>query len=299
MTNLYLISGFLGAGKTTLIQKLLKDAFSDSQTAVIENDFGEIGIDAALLRTNQVTVREINAGCICCSLAGDFVSALVDLLQQFSPDNVLIEPSGVGKLSEIQAGCQDPRVASLATVRQKITLVDVQHCQLYLKNFGEFFEDQIRYADTILLTHPIPTQVQAAYHIVQQLNPSAKVIQTPMEQLQVQDLITVRNTAGCSAPQVQHEHHCHCAESTFETITLETKHCFTRWELKRCLTKAAQLPGQLLRAKGIVLGSKSCWQIQYLPDHTAVNPCTVQGSSLCLIGKKLNRAKLQQIFFAE
>ena len=142
-TEIYIISGFLGAGKTTLIQKLIKESFQKDKVVLIENDFGEISIDAALLKSSGIEVKEINAGCICCSLSGDFVKAVKELLDRFHPDKIIIEPSGVGKLSDIVKACSDQRIQQLAKVKSKITIVDVKRCKVYLHNFGEFFEDQI------------------------------------------------------------------------------------------------------------------------------------------------------------
>ncbi len=151
-TEIILVSGFLGAGKTTLVQKLLKEAFTGQRIALIENDFGEISIDAALLQTSGFQVREISSGCICCSLSGDFVKALKELLDACHPDRILIEPSGVGKLSDIIQACADARLRGLVRISRKITVVDVKRCAMYLENFGEFFEDQIRHTDAVVLS---------------------------------------------------------------------------------------------------------------------------------------------------
>ena len=172
MTDMYLISGFLGAGKTTLIQKLLTEAFKSKKVALIENDFGDFSVDAALLREGGYQVRELNAGCICCSLTGDFTAALASLLKTYRPDVVLIEPSGVGKLSDVERACGDRRFATSARITQKITVVDVKRCASYLENFGAFFEDQVRSAGTILLnrTELFPGAVTKAVELVEQLN---------------------------------------------------------------------------------------------------------------------------------
>ena len=142
MTDMYLISGFLGAGKTTLIQKLLTEAFKSKKVALIENDFGDFSVDAALLREGGYQVLALNAGCICCSLTGDFTAALASLLKTYRPDVVLIEPSGVGKLSDVERACRDRRFATSARITQKITVVDVKRCASYLENFGAFFEER-------------------------------------------------------------------------------------------------------------------------------------------------------------
>ncbi len=189
--EIYAVSGFLGAGKTTLIQKLLKEAFRDRQVVLIENDFGEISVDAALLQSGNVEVKEINSGCICCSLSGDFVKALKDLLDRFHPDVIMIEPSGVGKLSDVVKACSDPHILPLAKVRAKLTVADVKRCRMYLDNFGEFFEDQIRSADVILLsrTGDFPDKVDDAYNLVRRLNATARIISRPWNRVNSAEIL--------------------------------------------------------------------------------------------------------------
>ena len=139
MTELYLISGFLGAGKTTLLQKLLREGFAGQKVALVENDFGAVSLDAKLLKSGGYTVQELRAGCICCTLNGNFVSALVSLLRRAQPDVVLIEPSGVAKLSDVEALCRDHRLAALAVLKQKITVVDAANCASYCENLRSRF----------------------------------------------------------------------------------------------------------------------------------------------------------------
>ncbi|HHV08753.1 MAG TPA: GTP-binding protein [Clostridiales bacterium] len=184
-TEIYVISGFLGAGKTTLIQKLLKEAFAKEKVILIENDFGEISVDAALLKSGSVEVKEINSGCICCSLSGDFVKALKEVLDRFHPDKIIIEPSGVGKLSDIVKSCSDPRIKALAEVKLKITVADVKRCKMYLENFGDFFEDQIKNADIILLSHTghFPDKVSSAQKLIRSLNPHSAIVSKPWDQI--------------------------------------------------------------------------------------------------------------------
>ncbi len=189
-TEIYVISGFLGAGKTTLIQKLLKEVFAKEKVVLIENDFGEISVDAALLKSGSVEVKEINSGCICCSLSGDFVKALKEVLDRFHPDKIIIEPSGVGKLSDIIKSCSDPRIRALAKVKLKITVADVKRCKMYLDNFGDFFEDQIKNADIILLsrTGHFPDKVSSAQKLISSLNPHSAIISKPWDQINTAEL---------------------------------------------------------------------------------------------------------------
>ena len=152
VAEIVIVSGFLGAGKTTLIQQWLDKGVFSGKTAIIENDFGGAGVDAALLRSGDVTVTELSEGCICCSLAGDFVRALEELTAQYAPDTILIEPSGVGMLSDVRRACSHPRIAPLARVRCAVTIVDIRRMSRYQASFGVFYEDQIRRADAIVLS---------------------------------------------------------------------------------------------------------------------------------------------------
>ena len=151
MTRIDIFSGFLGAGKTTLIKKLIKEAYAGEKLVLIENEFGEIGIDGGFLRDAGIEITEMNSGCICCSLVGDFTTALAEVLEQFHPDRILIEPSGVGKLSDVIRAvegvlCEDVVLGGFTTV------ADVNKCKMYMKNFGEFFNDQIEHANTVILS---------------------------------------------------------------------------------------------------------------------------------------------------
>lgn len=189
--EIYIISGFLGAGKTTLIQKLLKETFQKDKVALIENDFGEISVDAALLKSGGIEVKEINSGCICCSLFGDFVKALKELLNRFNPDKIIIEPSGVGKLSDIIRACSDSRIQPLAKVKTKITVVDVKRCKMYINNFGEFFEDQIQNADVVLLsrTEDFPDKINDAYNLVKGLNTHSSILSKPWSEITAKEIL--------------------------------------------------------------------------------------------------------------
>ena len=152
MTKIDIISGFLGAGKTTFIKKMLKEVFSGEQVVLIENEFGEIGIDGGFLKEAGIEIREMNSGCICCSLVGDFGKSLKEVVDTYHPDRILIEPSGVGKLSDVIKAVQDVQDEIEAELNSFTTVVDVTKCKLYKKNFGEFFSNQIEYAGAIILS---------------------------------------------------------------------------------------------------------------------------------------------------
>lgn len=188
MTKIDIFSGFLGAGKTTLIKKLLQEAYKGEQVVLIENEFGEIGIDGGFLKEAGIEIREMNSGCICCSLVGDFGEALKEVITTYHPDRIIIEPSGVGKLSDVIKAVQKVENEVDITLNSFTTVVDVTKCKMYMKNFGEFFSNQIEYAGTVILSRtdtPKATdeKVQTAVELIRSLNKNAAVITTPIEQL--------------------------------------------------------------------------------------------------------------------
>jgi G3E family GTPase len=319
-TQIYVISGFLGAGKTTLIQKLLKEALKDEKVVLIENDFGEISVDAALLKSGGIEVKEMNSGCICCSLSGDFAKALQELLERFHPDKIIIEPSGVGKLSDIMKACSDPRILACAELKSKITVVDVKRCKMYLDNFGKFFEDQIRNADVLLLSRAedFPDRVKDACQLVKSLNTQAVVFSKPWNQISADEILFPQHghsghdehfghAHGCGCHHGTHAHgdhevcdHDHSAEEVFDTVTIRTDREFTAEDLKTCINKLEQNQyGTVLRAKGIVRGVNGYMNLQYLPGDLKIANCFTRGDMLCIIGRNLHRQKLTGLFSGE
>ena len=192
MTKIDIISGFLGAGKTTFIKKLLKEAFKGEQVVLIENEFGEIGIDGGFLKEAGIEIKEMNSGCICCSLVGDFEKSLKEVIDTYHPDRILIEPSGVGKLSDVIKAIQDAQVNLDAQLNSFTTVVDVTKCRIYSKNFGEFFSNQIEYAGAIILSRTDKAKhekVEESVAILRGLNEKAPIITTPIEQLSGEKLL--------------------------------------------------------------------------------------------------------------
>ena len=186
MTKIDIISGFLGAGKTTLIKKLLSEAFKGEQVVLIENEFGEIGIDGGFLKESGIEIREMNSGCICCSLVGDFGKSLREVVDTYHPDRILIEPSGVGKLSDVIKAVQDVQGDIDAVLNSFSTVVDVTKCRIYRKNFGEFFSNQIEYAGAVILSRTDkakPEKVEESVALLRELNSKAPFITTPIAQL--------------------------------------------------------------------------------------------------------------------
>ncbi len=190
MTKIDIISGFLGAGKTTLIRKLLEDALKGTQVVLIENEFGEIGIDGGFLKDAGIEITEMSQGCICCSLVGDFGKALQEVIDKYHPERIIIEPSGVGKLSDVIGAVKNLHIESEDAVELNCatTVVDVTKAKMYAKNFGEFFENQIQAANTIILSRTdteraTQEKIEEAIAIIKNLNPKATIITTPVEQL--------------------------------------------------------------------------------------------------------------------
>ena len=186
MTKIDIVSGFLGAGKTTLIKKLIKDALAGTRVVLIENEFGEIGIDGGFLKEAGIEIREMNSGCICCSLVGDFGTSLREVMNQYAPDRILIEPSGVGKLSDVMQAVQDASEGSDMALNTAVAVVDASKCKLYMKNFGEFFINQIECAGTIILTRTDKASQQKiaeCVEILREHNPKATIITTPLAEL--------------------------------------------------------------------------------------------------------------------
>ncbi len=197
MTKIDIFSGFLGAGKTTLIKKLIKEAYAGEKLVLIENEFGEIGIDGGFLADAGIKINELNSGCICCSLVGDFAKALKKVQEEYAPDRILIEPSGVGKLSDViravaEAGLQDAKINTFSAV------VDAGKCKMYMKNFGEFFNDQIETAACIIFSHAdvtSPEKLAKAVELVRGHNAGATIVTTPWQQLDGKDILSAMEHA--------------------------------------------------------------------------------------------------------
>lgn len=332
LTDMIVISGFLGAGKTTLIDKLLRDAFAGKRVALVENDFGEVSVDAALLRRSGMEVREISAGCICCTLSGDFVQSLLELLDRFRPDVVIIEPSGVGKLSDIEKACADARITRLAKLSAKITVVDVKRCRMYRENFGEFFEDQIRCADAIVLsrTEKFPEKVSSARACISEINPSARVYGQAWDALPLAEVLAARvqsrecDTHECSCGHVHdhhegtccghhdHEHHhdadCTCghhdhghsAEEAFDTVTVRTERLFEEKTLHALLNRLQDgSMGTVLRAKGLVRDKAGASCFQLVPGEIQITPTPAGDSVITVIGTQLDARAIRMLFDGE
>lgn len=217
MTKINVISGFLGAGKTTLIKKLLSDVFKGQKVVLIENEFGEIGIDSGFLKDAGIEITEMNSGCICCSLVGDFGTALKEVLVKFAPDRIIIEPSGVGKLSDVVKAVQGVAKDADVELDSSITVADATKCKIYMKNFGEFFNNQIEFADTIVLSRTQnmkQEKLEICVKLIQEHNAKAAIITTPWDELDGTLILNAMNQKNALAEELlkeeEHHHHDKC-----------------------------------------------------------------------------------------
>lgn len=221
MTKIDVFSGFLGAGKTTLIKKLLKEALEGSKTVLIENEFGEIGIDGGFLKESGIEIKEMNSGCICCSLVGDFGASLKEVIETYAPERILIEPSGVGKLSDVLKAVNNVAADLDVRVNSAVAVVDASKAKMYIKNFGEFFINQIEYAGNIILSRldkVTPEKLQECVSLIREHNKTATVITTPLDQLEGGDVLNTIEGADTldemmkemlEQAREEHEHHHH------------------------------------------------------------------------------------------
>ena len=218
MTKIDIVSGFLGAGKTTLIRKLLKESLADTKVVLIENEFGEIGIDGGFLKESGIEIKEMNSGCICCSLVGDFGTSLREVLDTYTPDRILIEPSGVGKLSDVMKAVQEAMADRDVELNSAVAVVDACKCKMYIKNFGEFFVNQIEHAGTVILSRTdklSEEKLAACVSLVREHNARATIITTPWDALEGDDILaTIEGAKDLEAELMQevlakHEDHHH------------------------------------------------------------------------------------------
>ena len=329
MTKIDIISGFLGAGKTTLIKKLLKGAYQGEQVVLIENEFGEIGIDGGFLKEAGIEIREMNSGCICCSLVGDFGTALVEVVEKYHPDRIIIEPSGVGKLSDVIKAVENVKDKCEIQLNSYTTVADVKKCKMYLRNFGEFFSNQIAYAGTIVLSRTDVAdekKVKEAIELIRSLNESAHIITTPVEQLEPEQVKAVMENEKadladellkeahehhhhhhhdhdeeCECGCHDHDHHHHHADEVFISWSRETAKKYSREDLEKILaelSKDSDEYGIVLRAKGMLPDAAGEWHyFDMVPEETEIRTGAPEFTGrICVIGSKLKEDKLTELF---
>ncbi len=318
-TKIDIFSGFLGAGKTTLIKKLIDEQCYTDQIVIIENEFGEVGIDGSILKKNNLQVKEINAGCICCTVAGDFKKAIEEAVKEYQPDRILIEPSGVGKLSEVLQVCKSAVLKEIVSVNTVMTVVDVLKYEMYSKNFGEFYKNQIQYAKTILLSRTQKTseeKVEKTVEMIRTINPKAIIITTPWDLLKGQRIMEVGEDESESLSdrvkigrmtlsqkhkslQIEKSVH-HHADQVFETWGVETSKHIPKQKLESILTQLGSEAtyGTVLRAKGIVQTDEQQWiQFDYVPKEQQMSSIEPDYTGrICVIGSHLQKEAIKALF---
>ncbi|GKX67888.1 GTP-binding protein [Inconstantimicrobium mannanitabidum] len=324
-TKIDIISGFLGAGKTTLIKKVIEEKLKSEKVAIVENEFGEIGIDGSILRTKGIEVQELNSGCICCSLTGDFDLALKEIIKDYKPDRIIIEPSGVANLSDVLNVCRKMTKQDIVKINMCIVVVDAVKYQMYLRNFSEFFINQIKNAKTVILSRTQniePDKLVLVVKDIQKINCNANIITTPWNQLPTSSIISVGeqsrenllenkinivniekqvyNLKGKEQNKVLLQcGKAHTASEVFQVWGTETPKIFSKNQiikLKDILSSSKF--GAILRAKGIVRIENNKWiQFDFVPNEIQVNSveCDYTGR-ICVIGADIDRKELEELF---
>ena len=336
MTKINIFSSFLGAGKTTLIQKLISDGFKD-KICLIKNEFGEIAIDGGFMKNAGVEIKEINSGCICCSLVGDFEESLKQVMETYHPERIIIEPSGVGKLSDVKKAvakvCNENVV-----IEGSIAVVHAKKCKMYARNYGEFFTDQIAHADCIVLSRSQDAnekKLAETIEIIRSFNEKAPIVTTPWDEIsgeQILDALSHSELLSVEAEEHEHHHHdhehhhhdgectdpeCSChhdhdhdhhhhhhADDVFTSWGMETTRKFSADELKEIMQDLVNADeyGVILRAKGIVrsVNDGEWLHFNYVPGESSVECGAADYTGrFCVIGSKLHEDSLKELFLGE
>ena len=329
-TKIDIVSGFLGCGKTTFIKKIIEEAENFSNTVIIENEFGEVNIDGKLLKRHGVNVKEITAGCICCSVSDDFEKSIIEIKEKFQPERIIIEPSGIGKLSDISSTCK--KHGNLFEINKMITIVDISKYMMYLSNFGEFYTDQIENANTILYSRlnmidKMGINLDDIKSSIKKINSHATIIDKEWNEFSSLELLeskldkkdNLENTSsnlhildafstscGCGHDhhhgnhdcECEHDHHHHSADE-FSNVSISVEKSFTKNQLKETLEILGSESnfGQIIRAKGQVPSNKSNLEFDYVPGeiNISLSPDTYK-CELVIIGKNLSIDKINELF---
>lgn len=331
MVKVDIISGFLGAGKTTLIKNLFKSSMKNEKVVLIENEFGEIGVDGTFLKESGVEIKEINSGCICCSLVGDFSSSMKEVVEKFNPDRIIIEPSGVGRLSDIIKAVE--KVEEELKINIVATVVDGGKCKMYHKNFGEFYNDQIAQAKTVIVSKTeklSESKINDTLEIIRELNPDVTVITTPVSELDPEKVLDTLQSDKSGYDELlkslleeaEHEHHhhhhdddddedehehCHHhhADEVFTSWGEETAKAYSKAELDAILKTLADENaglGVILRAKGFVKAKddEKWYYFDLVAGDYEIRPGAPDViGRVCVIGSKIDEKKISELFFKE
>ena len=322
MTKIDIISGFLGAGKTTFIKKMIDEAFKGEQIVLIENEFGEVGIDGGFLKDAGIQITEMNSGCICCSLVGDFGKNLNEVITKYHPDRILIEPSGVGKLSDVMKSVIDIEKEQPVKLNALVTVVNALKASKQMKAFGEFFNNQIEYATTVILSrsqNATPEQLEFCVKQIQALNPKASVITTDwdaikgeqiLKTMEGQDNLEMKVLAEARHAQDEaehhhhhdhddhdHEHEHHHADDVFTSWGKETPHKFERAKLEEILKQFVE-DDKILRSKGMVEGTDGKWiYFDMVPGEYEIRDGEPEYTGrIVVIGTDIHEHELEELF---
>lgn len=316
-----IISGFLGAGKTTLIKKLIKEELSKEKVAIIENEYGDVGIDGNLLRMENIEVKEITSGCICCTITGDFKDAISQIIKDYRPERIIIEPSGVAKLSQVINSIDPKSGIKGARINMKIAVVDIQNLESYVRNFGEFYTNQIINANTIMLSRTQYSNIKELTHAsmaIKKLNPTCSIITTPWEEIsavrilevaenRAKDIINevnlIKMPLNLPALRSKSKSNHNSADDTFENWGEQTPKIFSLEELRYILNSLDnfRVYGEVLRAKGIVRIEGNRWvQFDYVPKDIQIRDFQSDYTGrICVIGSKLKKESIRRLFLKE
>ncbi|PPK82692.1 G3E family GTPase [Lacrimispora xylanisolvens] len=320
MTDLYIISGFLGAGKTTLIQTMVPAVFENRKVVVIENDFGDAGIDEELLKGDSLTVTSLNSGCICCSLNGDFNRSLEQVVKEYAPEVILVEPSGAGRLSDIIKACMNQK--DLVKICRCITVVDVMNFDKYRENFGDVFINQIQFGDLILLSHLSGKagEIRETMDKIRKLNPEARIEADfwdgiPAEVFREGDRVSLTESLmeDLKKPialnrKIRTGGKGECAvrplfrftRDFFLSVSFDCEEVLTEEELKAKINRVTgQADGMILRGKGIVKGPAGSISFHYIPGMLKIQSLRGEGNSVCFIGTGIKKEQIISLFKGE
>lgn len=308
MIKIDIISGFLGSGKTTFIKKLLSAYYKDKKVVLIENEYGEVGVDGLLFKNENIQVRELYSGCICCSLNTDFTKSLKEVIELFKPDTVIVEPSGVGKLSEVIQNCIPLVKQNLVSINHKFTIVDVMKYSVYLKNFKEFYDDQIKYCDAVLLSRvDVCDEIKVREVISSIQNKYHKKYIVSLEQNLLDETIVNYIMSTKSVVHSENDMHCNChhnhvvhnADDVFSSWGIKLEKSYKYEYIKEILEQFNSGSfGNIIRAKGIFKCEDGLfYEFSFVPDEIKVIPYNyISSGCICVVGFKPNKEKLERAF---
>ena len=324
MTKIDIISGFLGAGKTTFIKKMLEEVFSGEKVVLVENEYGEVGIDGGFLKDAGIEIKELNSGCICCSLVGDFNRSLNEVIETYHPDRILIEPSGVGKLSDVMSSVKDMEKDHDVKLNALVTVVNAMKASKQMKAFGEFFNNQIANATTIVLSrtqNAKEEKLELCVKEIQAVNPKAAIITTPWDAITGEQILNVVEQQDSLMQEMMkeyeehhhehhhdhehdhdhdHHHHDHDADEVFTSWGKETPHKYTKEKIESILKIFCDTEdyGSILRAKGMVPAEDGTWiYFDMVPGEYELRDGEPDYTGrLCVIGTNIDEHKLEELF---